>query len=150
MFQIIFGLSPSTKAQVLLEFAKPTFPIIGALEWKPGKWEVTKRPLTVAMNELVRVGNLPPHVFSNRTFTTANEYFEDLANQHLLHLRYQRNDAVVDEEDCRRKYIARCLFRKIAREEFQALPGPFPLYCDDLRPSNVLAADDLTVTGVID
>jgi aminoglycoside phosphotransferase (APT) family kinase protein len=28
--------------------------------------------------------------------------------------------------------------------------GPFPLFCDDLRPSNVIVDADLNVHGVID
>ncbi|KAH8693842.1 hypothetical protein BGW36DRAFT_429873 [Talaromyces proteolyticus] len=44
-------------------------------------------------------------------------------------------------EDCRRKYIARCLFRKLARDNrFCSFEhGPFKLFCDDFRPANVLA-----------
>ncbi|PGG95545.1 hypothetical protein AJ80_09941 [Polytolypa hystricis UAMH7299] len=137
-------------AQVMLELSKPTFPSIGALELELGKWRVTKRPMTLNMNELVRVGNLPPAEFTKRTFQTAAEYFEELATQHLLHLRYQRNDAVDNEQDCRKKYIARCLFRKIA-QGFEAEAGPFHLYCDDFCPSNVLVSEpDLAITGVID
>lgn len=74
-----------------------------------------------------------------------------MANQHFLHLKYQRNNAIDDEEDCRKKYIARCLFRKITRE-IHLEKGPFRLYCDDMRPSNVLVASetDFTVKAVID
>jgi len=55
-----------------------------------------------------------------------------------------------DELDCRKKYIARCLFQKIA-QNIQFERGPFYLYCDDLRPSNVLVSGpNLTTTGVID
>lgn len=49
-----------------------------------------------------------------------------------------------------KKYIARCLFRKIARE-IQTESGPFHLYCDDLHPSNVLITEpDFMISGVID
>jgi Phosphotransferase enzyme family. len=51
----------------------------------------------------------------------------------------------------RKKYIARCLFRKIAQDIQIDQRGPFHLYCDDLRPSNVLVSGpNLTTTGVID
>ncbi|KAK2737074.1 hypothetical protein FQN55_001286 [Onygenales sp. PD_40] len=135
-------------AQVMLELSKPTFPAIGALKWEAGDWNVAKRPLSLNMNELVRVANCPPSVFAQHSFQTASEYFQELATQQFLHLKYQRNDAVKDEHDCRKKYIARCLFRRIA-QQISAEPGPFHLYCDDLRPSNVLVSG-LTVTGVID
>ncbi|KKZ63785.1 hypothetical protein EMCG_01889 [[Emmonsia] crescens] len=137
-------------ADVMLELSKPTFPSIGALECKSGKWQVTKRPMTLNMNELVRVGNLPPAIFTKKIFSTVTEYFEELATQQLLHIQYQRNDAVENEHDARKRYIARCLFRKIARD-IQLEPGPFHLWCDDFCPSNVLVSEsDLTITGVID
>ncbi|KAH8820198.1 hypothetical protein F5884DRAFT_816124 [Xylogone sp. PMI_703] len=133
-------------AQVVLELSKPTFPSIGALKFDLGVWKVGKRPLTLNMNELVRVGNYPPSMFSEHEFKTASEYFEDLATQQLFHLRYRRNNAVTDEQDCRKKYIARCLFRKIARQ-IPTEQDSFHLYCDDLRPSNVLVSQDFMITG---
>lgn len=137
-------------AQAMLELSKPTFPSIGALGWDGGEWKVVKRPLTLNMNELVRVGNCPPSVFTEHPFQTASEYFQELATQQFLHLKHQRNNAVKDEHDCRKKYIARCLFRKIARER-PTEPGPFRLFCDDFRPSNALVSEqDLTPKGFID
>ncbi|PYI02492.1 phosphotransferase enzyme family protein [Aspergillus sclerotiicarbonarius CBS 121057] len=138
-------------AQVMLELSKPTFSSIGALREESGAWKVIQRPLSLNMNELVRAGNLPPAIFGDKTFGTAGEYFQELATQQLLHLQYQRNDVVEDEQDCRKKYLARYLFRKIARDLYQDQPGPFHLYCDDLRPSNVLVSGpEFTTTGVID
>ncbi|KAJ5727183.1 phosphotransferase enzyme family protein [Penicillium malachiteum] len=140
-------------AHVLLEFSKPVFPYIGAITKESRLWKVGRRPLSLNMNELVSVGNVPPNKFSNQVFRTASEYFHDLAERHLLHLEYQRNDAVDDESDCRKKYIARCLFRKITRQIPLEESGPFHLYCDDLRPSNVLVSDSeqtLTINSVID
>ncbi|KAJ5585449.1 phosphotransferase enzyme family protein [Penicillium hispanicum] len=138
-------------AQVLLELSKPTFSCIGSLVEDAGVWKVAKRPLTLNMNELVRVGNLPPGLFAEKTFGTAGEYFQELATQQLFHLQYQRNDAVDDEQDCRRKYVARCLFRRIAQTIQTEQLGPFHLYCDDLRPSNVLVSgSNFTPVGVID
>ncbi|PWY64329.1 phosphotransferase enzyme family protein [Aspergillus eucalypticola CBS 122712] len=128
-------------AQVILVLSKPIFSSIGALEEGSQMWKVAQRPLTLNMNELVRVGNLPPGIFAEGTFSTAGEYFEELARQQLSHLQYQRNDA---------KYIARCLSRKIAREYKKQQLGPFHLYCEDSRPSNVLfAGQDFSLTGVI-
>ncbi|KAJ5634103.1 phosphotransferase enzyme family protein [Penicillium herquei] len=140
-------------AHTLLELSKPVFPYIGAISEESWLWKAGKRPLSLNMNEPVRVGNVPPDKFSNKVFRTASEYFQDLAEQHLLHLEYQRNDAVDDEPDCRKKNIARCLFRKTTRQIPLEESGPFHLYCDDLRPSNVLVPDSgqtLTVNTVID
>lgn len=139
-------------ASVTLLLSQVRFSRIGGIrqDQSSGTWSVTKRPLTRAMCGLMCYGNLPPRVFADRPFDTASEYFVHLADLHLLHLRYQRNDAVEDEEDCRRKYIARCLFRKIARE-YKALPGPFPLYSDGLTPLKVLVDEDTRRgTGVMD
>jgi hypothetical protein len=84
-------------------------------------------------------------------FSNAADYFEELARQHFHHLEFQRNDAVTDEADCRKKYIARCLFRRISRQISKHCSGPFRLYCDDLRPDNVLVDPSrLIVAGVID
>lgn len=45
-------------------------------------------------------------------------------------------------DDCRRKYLVQYLFRKLAREKRLINPlfekGPFKIWCDDLRPANVL------------
>lgn len=70
----------------------------------------------------------------------------------MTHLSSQRNDAIESAEDCRQKYIARCLFRKITRE-YQLCKdesGPFKLFCDDFRPGNVLANAEFKTTGALD
>ncbi|KEY72772.1 hypothetical protein S7711_02555 [Stachybotrys chartarum IBT 7711] len=138
-------------AGIILELYKLSFPRIGAICHVPTAWKVSKRPLTLNMNELVRVGNFPPKEFRQDSFQSASDYFQELANHHFLHLKYQRNNAVKDADDCKKKYIARCLFRRITRE-IRTEKGPFRLYCDDLRPSNVLVASetDFTVKAVID
>ncbi|RLL94272.1 hypothetical protein CFD26_104219 [Aspergillus turcosus] len=142
----------SGMAEVLLELSKPEFPFIGAIRQDElGNWVVHKRPLTLNMNRLAQFSNIPFHVFERRRFNDAAEYFEELACQHLYHFEFQRNDAVADEADCRKKYIARCLFRKLSREiSKEHCNGPFRLYCDDLRPDNVLVDPKGGVTGVID
>ena len=140
-------------ARLVLELAKPEFMCIGALERKAaGKFTVSKRPLTFNMNELAASANIPQETFPDQTFESATDYWISLATQHLSHLRYQRNDLVTDEVDCRKKYVARCLFRKIVKTiSNEHRNGPFRLYCDDFRPSNVLIdVQKLCVTGVID
>jgi hypothetical protein len=96
--------------------------------------------------------NLPEHIFPSRTLKSATDYFKALAMQHLLHLRLQERDAVSSEDDCRRKFIARCLFLDITKKLCTEHPlEPFRLYCDDFRPSNVLVdLDTSRVSGVID
>ncbi|PLN75277.1 kinase-like domain-containing protein [Aspergillus taichungensis] len=140
-------------SELLLELSKPEFLFIGAFgQDESGKWTVQKRPLTFNMNRLAQFSNIPHSVFEQGRFDNAADYFEELARQHFYHLELQRNDAITDEADCRRKYIARCLFRKLSREiSREHCSGPFRLYCDDLHPDNVLVhASRLNVTGVVD
>lgn len=140
-------------AEILLELSKPEFPFIGAIKQdESGHWTVHKRPFTFNMNRLSQFSNIPLGVFERQRFTNAADYFEELARQHFHQLELQRNDAVTDEADCRKKYIARCLFRKLSRDiSKEHCSGPFRLYCDDLRPGNVLVdASRLVVTGVVD
>lgn len=140
-------------ADILLELAKPEFSFIGALgQDETGQWSVPKRPLTFNMNRIAQFSNIPPRAFAKQRFTNAADYFEELAKQHLCHLEYQRNDAVIDEEDCRKKYVARCLFRRISRKVSRKYcHGPFRLFCDDFRPDNILVdANNLDMVGAID
>lgn len=140
-------------AEILLELSKPEFPFIGAVRLdETGEWTVQQRPFTFNMNRLSQFSNIPHSIFGQQHFDNAADYFEELARHHFHHLELQRNDAVTDEADCRKKYIARCLFRKLSRDiSKEHCKGPFRLYCDDLRPDNVLVdASRLAVTGVID
>ncbi|KAJ5239925.1 hypothetical protein N7468_004544 [Penicillium chermesinum] len=144
-------------AMVLLDLSKPQFQRIGSLSQVDDfTWKVTGRPLSMNMNELVRLGTLPrsklPPQFS--TFQTASSYIEYLAQLNILHLIYQRNDAVKSADDCRRKYVARLLFHKLAKDKKLSQSchenGPFKLWCDDFRPANILLHDDLTIAGIVD
>lgn len=57
-------------------------------------------------------------------------------------------------DDCRRKFVARKLFRKLAKDNRLTNPslekGPFKIRCDDLRPANVLLDERLPISGVVD
>lgn len=139
-------------ARVLVELSRCQFSRIGAVgQDESGNWCVKKRPVTLNMNQIVSCGNYPPNALPQQSFATANAYFTALAETHISHLRTQRNDAVADEVDCRKKYVARHLFLKIARNFSTKYDnGPFPLYCDDFRPTNVIVDSDLNIRGVID
>lgn len=140
-------------AEIMLELSKPAFPFIGALSQDEfGGWGVHKSPLTFNMNRLAQFSNIPPGVFAKQRFTSAADYFEELAKQHLYHLEFQRNDAIKDEADCRKKYVARCLFRKLSRTiPKEHCDGPFRLFCDDFQPGNILIdRSKFTVSGAID
>ncbi|PVH94447.1 hypothetical protein DM02DRAFT_693069 [Periconia macrospinosa] len=108
-------------ADILLQLSNITFDKIGTpIETAEDDWEVRQRPLTWDMNELVQLANCPSSA---------------------LH-----NDAIESTEDCRRKYIARQLFQGLAAERKLHDPalehGPFRLWCEDLRPGNILLDED--------
>ena len=139
-------------SKILIELSKCHFSHIGGVSQdQSGYLGIGKRPLTMDTNQLVALANYPPDDLPASTFSTATDYFVALARNHMTHLRTQRNNAVDNEADCRRKYIARCLFLKIAKNFSKAHnKGPFRLVCDDLRPSNVIVDDKLNLRCVID
>lgn len=143
-------------ANVLLQLSRPSFSQIGSIEeLENGSWSVPHRLLTMNINQLVSVGNLRPNTLPSTAFETAFSYFEALSNINLTHLSIQRNDAIESAEDCRHKYVARHLFRRIISEkQFPTTPvtgpKPFKLFCDDFRPSNVLVDANDKIVGVID
>ncbi|KAL3444511.1 hypothetical protein BJX65DRAFT_310894 [Aspergillus insuetus] len=147
----------SKAASILLQLSRPSFPRIGSLNQVDDfTWEVTKRPLSMPMNSLVRLGSLPQSKLPATTFDTTSSYMEVIAELHISHLVNQRNDAIDSAEDCRRKLVARYLFRKLARERRLTKQwasfdkGPFKLWCDDFRPANSLLSEELKIVGVVD
>ncbi|KAH8201105.1 hypothetical protein TruAng_004732 [Truncatella angustata] len=164
-------------ARCVLELAQPVFPRIGALvEIGPGTYGVKGRPITLNMSNMVQLSNIPKSVFPSEgtTYQTADEWYVVLAEMQMATLLFQHNDMVSSEDDCRTKYVARQLFRRLAkqgrlssfgfieddwsarsRHTRAALPAPdglgsFRLWCDDFRPVNVLVDDNDQVLGAID
>ncbi|KAJ5697996.1 hypothetical protein N7462_000001 [Penicillium macrosclerotiorum] len=119
-------------------------------------WEVIYPPLSLSMNELVGIGTLPQSKIPSTTYNSASSYFEALAELHIQHLKHQRNDAITSADDCRRKFVARFLFRKLIwyqelKEQWiNHEDGPFPVWCDDLRPESFLVDEAEKTTGVVD
>ncbi|KAL9112349.1 MAG: hypothetical protein Q9227_003467 [Pyrenula ochraceoflavens] len=142
-----------TMAILLLKLSSQRFPKIGALEssGKSGLWTVSKRPTTQNHSQLIVYANFPPKEIPCHTFSTSSAYFTALAEDHLRHLEFQRNDAIENAQECRKRYVARCLYRKIAQTFSTTYDeGPFPLICDDFRPSNVIVGEDLQLKSLID
>ncbi|KAI1850410.1 hypothetical protein JX266_004268 [Neoarthrinium moseri] len=164
-------------ARCVRQLAQPTFPRIGALaETGPGSYQVMGRPITLNMNNMVQHSNIPQSVFPSEgtTYQTADEWFVVLASMQMATLIFQHNDMVSSEDDCRTKYVARQLFRKLAKQgrlskfgfaedNWSAysqhararLPAPdgsgsFRLWCDDFRPANVLIDENDQLLGAID
>lgn len=107
----------SQMCDILLELHKPSFTNIGSLSTTDDdSWVVTSRPVTLNMNELVQLGNFPRSQLPSTFFPSSSSYMQTLADMHLMHPSTERNDAVDSAIDCRRKYTARHLFRRITSQ----------------------------------
>ncbi|KAF2741758.1 phosphotransferase family protein [Sporormia fimetaria CBS 119925] len=142
-------------ADIMVQLSNLRFEKIGTpLEVEPDVWAVTERPLMWDMNELVQLANCPRSELLSTTFNTSSDFYSAVADMKVIHLDMQHNDAIESEEDCRRKYIGRHLFRKLAREKRLHDPryanGPFRFWCDDFRPGNILVDEDCRIVSVID
>ncbi|RBA14944.1 phosphotransferase [Fusarium proliferatum] len=149
----------SKMVECVLQLARPTFPRIGSLvESSPGTYEVLGRPISLNMNNMFQLSNVPSSLFpaEGTTYSTADEWYTVLAEMHIT------------------KYIARKLFHRLAKQNRltkfgfsdddwsassgqsnASLPSPdnsgsFRLWSDDFRPVNVLINDDNDVVGAID
>ncbi|KAF7716911.1 Uncharacterized protein PECH_000697 [Penicillium ucsense] len=144
-------------ANIVFSLSKLSANRIGSLK-QTGKsaWEAVYRPLSISMNEIVRLGTLPRSKLPTAVYDRASLYFEALAELHISHLKHQRNNAVDSADDCRRKFVARFLFRKLVRDRelrdkwLSHEHGPFPVWCDDFRPHNVIVDKAKKVVGVVD
>ncbi|KAH6689067.1 phosphotransferase [Plectosphaerella plurivora] len=154
-------------AWVMLDLVKPTLPRIGSLLKVDGAIQVAGRPLTQNMSSMTQLAHIPTAIFppESKTFSTADEWYLELSKMHLAQLLFQHNDLVSSEDDCRNKYVARQLFRQlakqgrlstfgfaedswsaaaaareVARPKISAPSGSsdFRIWCDDFRPVNVL------------
>jgi len=170
-------------ARCLLWLSRPHFPRIGSLaetksdgEASVPDFEVRTRPMTLNFNKLLHCANFPRDLLPpmDQTYGTADEWYVTLADMHLGHLLFQRYDLVRSEDDCRNKYVARHLFRRLAKQgrlsrfgfveddwsaqsrsrkgELRAPDGSgeFRLWSDDFRPSNILLDDNERLAAAID
>jgi len=147
-------------ANIVVQLSTLELPRIGSLlEDNEGNISVSDRPLIMNMNKLGDHARVPRCILPTGTFSTADEWYSALADMHMAQLVFQHNDAVRDDEDARDKYVARQLFRRLAAEgrlsrgigSNKSRPdGTFRLWCEDLRPSNVLVDKDDRVVAVVD
>jgi hypothetical protein len=139
-------------ADIMLEFYSFDFDRIGAISKNisSGSWSVTERPLTYTMNELATTTLFPVDDFPSTTFTSASDYFQYLMAEHKTHLWTQRNICGSPSE-ARDRYISRHLYAKSSGSYCVNNSGPFKLFCDDLRPQNILVdPDTLRIKAVLD
>lgn len=166
-------------ARCLLRLSRNTFSRIGSLaEAEEGIYEVTGRPMTHNMTDMVRLANVPRSVLppEGKTYETADEWYTALAEMHIAQLVFQHNDLVTSEDDCRNKYVARQIFRRLAKQgrlsrfgfasddwSYQSseissstlCPAPssfgsFRLWNDDFRAGNILLTESDDMAALID
>ncbi|KAH6717481.1 hypothetical protein BKA61DRAFT_642544 [Leptodontidium sp. MPI-SDFR-AT-0119] len=167
-------------ALCVLQLAQPTFPRIGAIvQTSSGSYDVTGRPITLNMSNMAQLANVPTAIFPPEltTYQTSDQWYTNLAEMQIATLVFQHNDMVTSEDDCcRNKYVARQLFRRLAKQGkletfgfveddwsaqsqsqtvFATLKAPdgsgsFRLWSDDFRPSNVMVDEHDDILGVID
>ena len=143
-------------ASFMLELWRCEFPRIGAIsnDAVSGEWTVKERPFTYDMNEVVSVGGCPAEYFSNvdTPFDCASDYFNMCAQYFKLHLEEQRNIAGQSKDEAWSQYIARHCYPKLIPTHGNVDDaGPFRLFCDDLRPTNMLIdPDTLRITAAFD
>ncbi|KAK2751665.1 phosphotransferase enzyme family protein [Colletotrichum kahawae] len=142
-------------AKFVLEISNLPFSKIGSIsqDTPDGQWGVTGRPLTYDMNDAVTVGTCPENHFDLiKRFDRASDYFKARAQLLQAHLDAQRNIAEANADTAWRQFVARRCFEKLI-PSYGAIDdaGPFRIYCDDMRPSNMLVdPDTLEITAVLD
>ncbi|KAK2042445.1 hypothetical protein LZ31DRAFT_623523 [Colletotrichum somersetense] len=142
-------------AGFMLELSRLSFSRIGAISQNAmsGQWEVTRRPLTYDMNEVVTLGGYPiDRLNSAALFDCASQFFAARGKSFQVHLEAQRNIAADDEDLAWNEFVARHCFAHIIPTNGTVNEyGPFPLFCDDLRPTNMLVdSETLQITAVLD
>ncbi|EEP77854.1 predicted protein [Uncinocarpus reesii 1704] len=141
-------------AGVLLELWKLDFVEIGSVGYLDTlcEFQSVGTPLSLGFNDMMTLGMIASEPFPAQTFPSTPEYFECLAELHIVHLTSQRN-SIFDSRDCREKFAARGLLKNIISvfiEEKEA-NGPFKIFCDGFGPGNFLInPETLEITGVID
>lgn len=148
-------------ANILLQLSTLSLPRIGSLvQDRRGNISVSGRPLIQNMNSLVEFASVHPKLLPSQQYLTSSQWYSAMADMHLSQATFQRNDAILDEDDARDKFVVRQLFRHLASNN-QLATGldpengadyetTFRLFSEDLRPSNVLIDKNLCVVGVID
>lgn len=140
-------------ADYMTQLSQLDFSSIGAIAKDPlsNEWMTSERPLTYNMNELTTVvSNYPTSGFPTASLMSGKAFLHSFADEHLVHLRTQRNLAN-SREDARKRFIARHRFKQLISRYCLDDTGPFKLYCDDLQPTNMLAdPETLRITAVLD
>lgn len=90
-------------AGIALQPSRLEFPLIGSIEQDEAQdtWSVIRRPLSMHMNELVRLGTLPRAKLPNSTYASSADYLSALSKLNIDHFSNQRNDSIESPSDLR-------------------------------------------------
>lgn len=108
----------SKAAHGLIQLSQLTFSRIGSLvQDADGTIDVRGRPITHNMTDMIRLANIPQAVLPSEgtTYSSADDWYTALSEMHIAQLAFQHNDAIASADDCRNKYVARQVFRRLAK-----------------------------------
>ncbi|KAI1037903.1 hypothetical protein LB505_001522 [Fusarium chuoi] len=163
-------------AGLLIKLFKPTRHRIGSLLEVNDKLSVAGRPITQNMYDMICKASIPESVLpsSNQVYRSADGWYAASAAMHMAQLLFQHDEIVDSEDECRNKYVARYLFHSLAKKghlssfgflednwsaQSQSLElscsmpygfDSFRLWCDKLRPHNVLLNNHDNIAAALD
>jgi hypothetical protein len=142
-------------ASLMLELSRLEFPRIGAIskDAVSGEWIVAEPPLTYDMNEVVSFAGFPAEHFTTMpVFDRSSNYFTARAQCLQIHLETQRTAAYDAKDITWGRYVARhCFAKLIPTYGMIDDAGPHRLFCDDMRPSNMLInPETMEITALLD
>ncbi|KAM0303906.1 hypothetical protein ACHAPM_003479 [Fusarium culmorum] len=142
-------------ADILLQLSKIQFDRVGSLlQDETGCISVAGRPLIQNMSHLMQFTEAPDAMLPSSPYPDIKSWYAALADMHIAQFTFQHNDAILDEDDARDKFVARLLFRQLVSEgrltsTVDDQQGT-RLFMEDFRPSNILVDKDLRIVGAID
>lgn len=106
-------------APLMMQLLRHRFPRIGSLtQTATGSFEVRSRPVTTNMQAMLSIANIPEHALpaKSKTYHSADDWYVACCDMIWAPLLFQRNGFVTSADDCRNKYVARQIFRRLAKE----------------------------------
>lgn len=153
-------------AKVHIELSQLHAPRISALDVVEGRGVPGGAPKSFLLNNQITSYHVPepifaPDIISAKTLSTSRQWHVSIADTYIAGLLYD-TDLEKGEEDIRDSFVARYLFRQLAKKRTlpqrpdddgtvaEQMKESFRLWCDDFRPHNVLCNEQGDVQGVID
>ncbi|TVY25156.1 hypothetical protein LHYA1_G006487 [Lachnellula hyalina] len=142
-------------ASFILQLSRLEFPRIGAIskDAVSGEWTVAEPPLTYDMNEVVSFAGFPAEHFTTMpVFDRSSDYFAARAQCLQINLETHRTVAYDTKDITWGRYVARhCFAKLIPTYGMIDDAGPHRLFCDDMRPSNMLInPKTMEITALLD